>query len=412
MSPRILVVGAGIVGSAIADRLQSGGADVTLFEADIPGGGATASAMGHLVTLDDSPAQLAFCARGLALWKQEALPPFCEREAAGTLWVASDAEEMDEADAKLARYAAAGIAAERVDAPRLRELEPALRPGLPGGLRVPGDEVIYPVGGARFLLARAQERGARLRRERVLELSAGGVRTETGRHEGDIVLLAAGLGTSGLLPGLPIQPRKGHLAITGRVPGLVHHQLVELGYLKSAHGREATSVAFNVQPRATGQLLIGSSREFAGLDPSPNRALLGTYSLGKRQVDRRTVWRAAREVLGDAVRRPKRTGTPNWYPRRHGVLRRRVHVRGTLSFGSAPRDPCSRRSAGADGPDRRIRNASQTDSRPRRRCRGERSLRCDGEGRYDASPTIARLVRHSTGISGSRPGACHSRGRG
>jgi glycine/D-amino acid oxidase-like deaminating enzyme len=275
MSPRILVVGAGIVGSAIADRLQSGGADVTLFEGDIPGGGATASAMGHLVTLDDSPAQLAFCARGLALWKGETLPASCELEAAGTLWVASDAEEMGEADAKLARYTAAGIAAERVDAPRLRELEPALRPGLPGGLRVPGDEVIYPVGGARFLLARAQERGARLRRERVLELGEGSLGTEAGRHEGDLVILAAGLGTSGLLPGLPIQPRKGHLAITGRVPGMVHHQLVELGYLKIAHGREATSVAFNVQPRATGQLLIGSSREFAGLDPSTNRALLG-----------------------------------------------------------------------------------------------------------------------------------------
>ena len=65
------------------------------------------------------------------------------------------------------------------------------------------------------------------------------------------------------------------MAITGRVPGMVHHQLVELGYLKSAHGRETSSVAFNVQPRATGQLLIGSSREFAGLDGSPNRELLG-----------------------------------------------------------------------------------------------------------------------------------------
>ena len=275
MSRRVLVVGAGIVGAAIADRLQASGCSVTLFEAEIPGGGATASAMGHLVTLDDSPAQLAFCARGLALWKQENLPAACEREATGTLWVASDGEEMTEARAKRERYARAGIEAEVVDAAALHALEPELRPGLAGGLRVPGDEVIYPVGGARFLLERALGRGARLLRERAVEAHPGAVRTDSGWHHGDAVVLAAGLGVTALLPGLPIQPRKGHLAITGRVPGMVRHQLVELGYLKSAHGREATSVAFNVQPRATGQLLIGSSREFAGLDGSTNRELLG-----------------------------------------------------------------------------------------------------------------------------------------
>ena len=34
------------------------------------------------------------------------------------------------------------------------------------------------------------------------------------------------------------------------------------------------SVAFNVQPRATGQLLIGSSRELVGWDASINRAIV------------------------------------------------------------------------------------------------------------------------------------------
>ena len=38
--------------------------------------------------------------------------------------------------------------------------------------------------------------------------------------------------------------------------------LVELGYLKSAHSTTADSVAFNAQPRRTGQVLLGSSRQF------------------------------------------------------------------------------------------------------------------------------------------------------
>jgi glycine/D-amino acid oxidase-like deaminating enzyme len=37
---------------------------------------------------------------------------------------------------------------------------------------------------------------------------------------------------------------------------------VELGYLKSAHSISSDSVAFNVQPRRTGQILIGSSRQY------------------------------------------------------------------------------------------------------------------------------------------------------
>ena len=56
---------------------------------------------------------------------------------------------------------------------------------------------------------------------------------------------------------------------------MVRHQLVELGYMKSAHTFGAASIAFNVQPRRTGQLLIGSSRELVGLDPRINRSLMG-----------------------------------------------------------------------------------------------------------------------------------------
>jgi D-hydroxyproline dehydrogenase subunit beta len=275
MKKRVLVIGVGIVGAAIADRLQAEDCSVTLFESYIPGGGTTAAAMGHLVVLDDSPAQLEFTARGVDLWRKEPLPARCEREACGTIWVASGAEDVDEARAKADRFARKGLETEWLDAARLREREPSLRKGLAGGLRVPGDQVVYPVGAARWLLDRALERGAVLRREQVLALEMGGLRADSGRFQADAVILAAGLGTSHLLPELPIQPRKGHLAITARVPGLIHHQLVELGYLKSAHGRVASSVAFNVQPRATGQLLIGSSREFAGFDASPNRELLG-----------------------------------------------------------------------------------------------------------------------------------------
>jgi glycine/D-amino acid oxidase-like deaminating enzyme len=54
----------------------------------------------------------------------------------------------------------------------------------------------------------------------------------------------------------------------------VRRPLVELGYLQSAHGDAAESVAFNVQPRPTGQLLIGSSRQYGVETPEVEPQIL------------------------------------------------------------------------------------------------------------------------------------------
>ena len=90
-----------------------------------------------------------------------------------------------------------------------------------------------------------------------MPLLADGTRLTAGA-----VVNATGADAPRLAPGVPVRPRKGHMAITDRYPGFLHHQLVELGYIKSAAENADESVAFNVQPRQTGQVLIGSSRQF------------------------------------------------------------------------------------------------------------------------------------------------------
>jgi glycine/D-amino acid oxidase-like deaminating enzyme len=98
--------------------------------------------------------------------------------------------------------------------------------------------------------------------------------TDGTKLEAGVVVNAAGGHAPDLTPGLPIEPRKGHLVITDRYPGYVHHQLIELGYLKSAHEMSQESVAFNAQPRSTGQILLGSSRQFVGWNSEIDRRLL------------------------------------------------------------------------------------------------------------------------------------------
>ena len=275
--PDAIIVGAGIVGAACACYLSRKGMRVTMLDAAFAGGGTTAAGMGHIVVMDDSDAQFA-----LTAWSQRLLdellprlPSSIEFERRGTLWVAEDEAQLESARSKLGFYRERGIQAELLDSHQLATVEPMLRAGLAGGLRVPEDGVVYPPAVARWLVEEAVSDGAFLMEGvEVMALQARAVTTAGGRLEADIIVNAAGAAAARLTPGLPIVPRKGHLAITERVPGACHHQVIELGYLQSAHTMNAASVAFNVQPRATGQLLIGSSRELVGWDAEINREVL------------------------------------------------------------------------------------------------------------------------------------------
>lgn len=276
-SATAIVVGAGVVGAACARELARAGLSVTVLDASYAGGGVTAAGMGHLVVMDDSPAQLALTAFSTRLWRelQPTLARGVEYDQCGTIWVAEREAQLDAVRASADVYRAHGIECEMLTSSRLAALEPNLRRGLAGGLLAPGDAVLYPPAAALALLDDARRHGAAIReRCAVDEIEAHAVRVGRTTLRADIIVNAAGPQAARLTPELPIVPRRGHLAITDRAPGFVRHQLVELGYLASAHQMTSESVAFNVQPRTTGQVLIGSSRELVGWDSGTNRALL------------------------------------------------------------------------------------------------------------------------------------------
>jgi len=270
-----IVVGAGIVGAACAEALAAGGLRVRILERGYPGGGTTSAGMGHILVLDDSDAQLALTRLSRDLWgeRSDEWPAAVEWLPCGAIWVASNDDEMAVVRRKAAWFAEHDVRADILDQAQLRDAEPHLRADLAGGLRLPDDSVVYPPAATAHLLACAREHGAVIR-HRVSARAAGDgfVVTDDGtRLEAGVVVVAAGLATPGLLDPplthLRVRPKKGHLAITSRAPDFLRHQLIELGYLNSAHGSLGNSVAFNVQPRATGQVLVGSSRQIDNEDP-------------------------------------------------------------------------------------------------------------------------------------------------
>jgi glycine/D-amino acid oxidase-like deaminating enzyme len=279
----VMVLGAGIVGCACARECAQAGLRVAIVEPSVVGGGATAAGMGHLVVMDDSPAQLTLTAYSRSVWKElvPLLPPSTEYEATGTVWVAADDEEMEEVLAKKTTYAKAGVDSIILDAHGLALAEPNLRRGLAGGLLVPDDAVIYPPTAALFFLDEATRAGAvLLQGHAAVSIGNGSVLLGNGDTYSVAKIVVATGADMALLPLLKIQKRKGHLLITDRYPGFIRHQLVELGYLKSAHKLTEDSVAFNLQPRKTGQLLIGSSRQYGSDDSAIEDNIL------RRMLDR------------------------------------------------------------------------------------------------------------------------------
>ena len=101
----VLVIGAGIVGSACAFTLQQQGYQVTLIDEKSPGSGVTAAGMGHLVALDESEDELNLCLYALSLWQDfvREHPSVGDYSQCGTLWVAENDEQLAEAERRAER---------------------------------------------------------------------------------------------------------------------------------------------------------------------------------------------------------------------------------------------------------------------------------------------------------------------
>jgi D-hydroxyproline dehydrogenase subunit beta len=311
MTYDVIIVGAGIVGSACAREFAQAGLRVAIVERELPNGATTAAGMGHVVALDDSPAQLTLTHYSRSVWRELAseLPDAAEYDSRGTLWIAADDKELTEVHAKHVSYADTGIQSFILDAKELAAEEPNLRSGLSGGLLVPEDAVIRPPAAAAYFLEDATRHGAvLLQRQAVIQAGKGGVRLGDGTElRSGAVVLATGVETS-LLPWLPIQKRKGHLLLTERYRGLISHQLVELGYLKSAQKIAGDSVAFNIQPRRNGEVLIGSSRQYGNEDPTIDEPILNamleraySYMPALRQVATARAWTGFRASTPDKL---------------------------------------------------------------------------------------------------------------
>jgi len=269
--PRIVVLGAGIVGSAIACELARRGARVTLTDARDLGRGATQASAGMLAPFTEAePGTIlsGLCAEGLAGYDEAVArvrrDSGCELEYArtGSVEVAlDDSAAAHFRDAERTLHAQ-GIACTWREAADARRADPGLTSSTLGSLEIPAHGFVAVMPFARALLAAARAHGATflagVRAERVrprgdhLEVSmAGGAMLAA-----DSVVVCTGSWSSNLLidgdEAPPVRPVRG--------------QLLELRPANLVASRILWGPRCYLVPWSSGALLVGATVEEAGFD--------------------------------------------------------------------------------------------------------------------------------------------------
>ena len=296
----LLVVGGGIIGCSVVHhcaQLLPPSTRIVLLDRGPIAGATSGSCMGHLMVTPDDAQEYAFTAQSLRLWRElnDRQGGF-DYNPTGALYLADDPADVELFGVLQQQFTENGDRAQILDQKQLRELEPGLAHDLPGALFYPGDGVVLPMLACSAMLREAQRQNdhVQVRPDTAVTgmLRDGdritGVRTAAGDIHAPIVVNAAGVWSPELAemagqPRLPIFPRAGNLAITGHHVSPIRTQLLEISYIRFAHGTakvdptrtdDVGGHAVNMQPQTNGGCLIGSTRQFRGMDRTLNKALL------------------------------------------------------------------------------------------------------------------------------------------
>ncbi|MEP6599485.1 MAG: glycine oxidase ThiO [Actinomycetota bacterium] len=315
----VIVVGAGTIGIAVAWRCAQRGLSVTVVD-PAPQRGAWHAAAGMLAPITE----LHYAETPLLRLNLDALgryPAFTTElseltglptgfRECGTVSIAWDGADLAALRDLHAFGHTVGVEATLLSGRELRSLEPALAPGLPGGLLAPGDHQVDPRLLHAALIAAAECAGVHRRtgqvRLDVVRERAVGVLVDDGfALSAATVVLAAGA-WSAHVEGVPaefappVRPVKGQ-TLRLRMPGEPRLRHVVRASVKGT--------PIYVVPRADGQLVIGASSEEVGYDLQPRAGAL--YELLR---DAQSILPELCEAVFENVSTGLRPGSPDNAP--------------------------------------------------------------------------------------------------
>ena len=268
----IIVIGAGVVGCAVACELARRGASVRMLDDRPPGMGATQASAGMLAPFTESKdrldAFLELAVRSLDLYDgfvasvTSAAGATIGYQRTGTLEVATSREHMADLEDLAGRLKGRGVALRLLDARAARAEEPHLSADVAGGLFIEPHGFVNAAELTRALAQAARCHGAVAidgARARRISRGPGGIVVETtagGPFSADAVVLAAGSWSAQLeIEGVarpPVRPVRG--------------QLLHLAWRGTNLRRVLWGERCYMVPWPDGTLLVGATMEEVGFD--------------------------------------------------------------------------------------------------------------------------------------------------
>jgi len=290
----VLVIGAGIIGTAIGARLASHDISVCVLDRYEPAAGCSSAGEGNVLVSDKLPgADLALALRSVRLWRElgARLGEQIEFDPKGGLVVAHTGEELAELFALARDQQLQGVRVRFLDSDELLTIEPSLTEGLAGGVFYDDDAQVQPMRAVSAYVAETRRLGGRVvvgtevlgaeydpeRRIRYVTTNAGRVEAGTwvvnaaGPWAGE---LAGRLGTT-----IPVVPRRGHILVTEPVSPITKYKVYEASYVGGIHNQARDwTVSSVVEATVSGTMLLGSSRESVGFSTTTNPAIVAAIA--------------------------------------------------------------------------------------------------------------------------------------
>jgi sarcosine oxidase subunit beta len=278
----VVIIGAGVIGAAIAYHLTRHGIRPLLVEKSAPAAGSSGACDG-LVFLQSKKPGLHL---RLALESRRRFDGLVDRLGSGIEFRNPGGMCLIESEAELAamrlfvaEQRASGLDVALIDGDEARRREPCLSRKVIAASFSALDSRVNPYALTFAFLRAAKSAGARIlmgENVRGVETTGGSIRAvvaDNGKIGTPLAVNAAGAWAAeiGRMAGLdvPITPRRGQIIVTAAVPPLLRHCLISAQYVAAKFKPElaaAGGMGFSLEQAESGNILIGSTREFVGFD--------------------------------------------------------------------------------------------------------------------------------------------------
>jgi sarcosine oxidase subunit beta len=294
----VVVIGGGVIGSSIVYHLAKKGLKVVLLEKNGIASGTSSACEGLVLLQSKKPGvhlKLALeSAKKFYNLKNE-LNYDIEYRNNGGMVVIENNEELKAMKIFVEKQKSIGLEVYLLDKDKAIEKEPALSHDILGSTFSPLDAQVNQIYLSYAFINSAKNLGAKIYTHTEvtgIKLESNKIRlieTTKGEIETEIVINAAGVYSPeiGRMVNLdiPIKPRRGQLLVTEEVPKILNGVLISAKYIAAKFNPSLAEIegeGISIEQTASGNLLIGSTREFVGMNK--NTTLEGINSIAKHII--------------------------------------------------------------------------------------------------------------------------------